>query len=141
LPAVSAPLDLIFLDFAFGRCVDSEHHAHLARFEILLTMRKDREVVVNDDAGVQSAFADLDLPHRLAGLCFDRVNKPVAAALDQQSCAVDVDDDRRRIRCVVRTAAGSAYPHRLPRLFVEGHEAMRTATMLAPLKRHTTDDY
>src|SRR6185369_2117272 len=71
----------------------------------------------------------------------DRVNKPVAAALNQESHAVDVDDDRRRVGGVVRTAARRAYPHRLAGLFVERHEAMCAASVLAPLKRYATDDH
>src|SRR5215218_6593340 len=96
---------------------------------------------MDNDARVQSAFADLVLPHRFACLRFDRVDHTVAGALDQQPCAVDVDDDRRRISRVVRTAAGSAYPHRLARLLVEGHEAMRAASVLAPLKCYAAHDY
>src|SRR5690349_8825888 len=96
---------------------------------------------MNDNAGVESAFADLDLPHRLARLRFDRVDKPVAAALDQQSCSVDVRDDRRRVRSVVRAAARRADPHRLPSLFVERHEAMCAASVLAPLEGDAADDH
>src|SRR5215217_1762541 len=104
-------------------------------------MRQYRGCAGDNDARVEAAFADFILPHRLARLRFDRMDHTVAGALNQQPCAVYVDDDRRRIRRVVRTAARSAYPHRLAGFFVESHEAMRAASVLAPLERYTANDH
>src|ERR1041385_7196734 len=104
-------------------------------------MRENREVVMNDYAGVETAFADLDLPHWFARLRFDRVDKAVAATLDQQSRTVDIGNDGRRVRRIVRAATRRADPHRLAGLLVERHEAMRAASVLSPLEGDAADDY
>src|SRR4051794_14584384 len=96
---------------------------------------------MNNHTGVQAALADLDLPNGLAGLWFDCVDKAVAAALNQESRAVDVSDDRRRVSRVVRTATRRTNPHHLAGFFVERHEAMCTASVLAPLERDAADDH
>ena len=98
-------------------------------------------VTVHHDSGVEAAFADLVLPNRFACLRFDCMDHTVAGALNQQARSVYVCNDRRRVGCVVRPATGSAYLNCLAGLFVERHEAMCAASVLAPLKGDATDDY
>src|SRR6185369_9159563 len=119
LPAFDRPLRLALLDLALGRSVDGNYLAHLARIEIFFTVRQDRGGSMDDNARVESAFADFDSPDWLARLRFDRVNETIAPALNQQARAVDVGDDWRCVGRIVRTLSGSAYPHGLARLLIE----------------------
>src|SRR5215212_4141709 len=63
----------------------------------------------------------------------------VAGALNQESRAVD--DNGRCIGRIVRAAARSTYPHGLAGLFVERHEAVCAASVLAPLERYAADNH
>src|SRR6185369_13346875 len=103
-------------------------------------MRENRGGSFDDDAGVQTTFADLDFPNRFAGLRLDGMNEAVTRALNQQTSAVDVRDDWRRVSRVVRATTGRAYPHRLAGLLVESHETVRAASVLAPLESDAADD-
>ena len=86
----------------------------------------------DDEAGVEAALGDHQVPHRLAGLRLHGQRRAVGPAGDQQARAVDGDDVHRRVAGVVRTAAGRADPDDVAGALVEGDEALRRGWPACP---------
>src|ERR1041384_177234 len=104
-------------------------------------MREDGSGAMHDDARVEPSLADLILPDRFACLRFNCMDHAIAGSLNEQARSVDVDDNRRRICGVVRPASRSADVNSLAGLLVEGHEAVRAASVLTPLECYGAHDH
>jgi len=139
LHAFDGPLRL--LDVASLRSVNRRNHPERRRVEILIAVRHDHGAVLDHDARVDRALGRDEAPDLFARLRLDRLESAVAVAADEQTQAVDRCDDRRRIRRVVRAAAGRRDVDDVARPLVERDESQRPVPERAPVGHGRVDDH
>src|SRR5207245_10516304 len=114
----AGPLDGFLSDLPLVGGVFGVDHAYFVGIQVLFTVRQDRIFATHDDAGVEAALGDHEVPHRLAGLRFQSQRGAVGSAGDQQPHAIDLDDVHRGVAGVVGTPAWRPDAHDVARAFV-----------------------
>ena len=122
------------------RSVDRRDHPQLFGVEVLVAVRDDHRIPLDDGAGVDRALRQREAPHLLTGLRFDRLISAVAVSADEQADAVDRRDDRRRICRVVRSSTGRRDVDDVAGSLVERDESQRAVGQRAPVRDGGIDD-
>lgn len=126
--AVAAP-DFFGLS---GGGVDATDAAEDCVVEVFFGMADVDAGALDDDAGIEAAFAGLPRPYLFAGADLEGMYAAIAGGEDGEALAVDDGDDGGVVRGVDGSTAGGGGPVEFAGVFVEGEEAVLALGVIAP---------